>query len=1107
MVIDFSNVNIKERPRLILKNLDGTVISYLGYALEPKMNIVYNEVSELTFRYPSHVDGVRTDAYVLLRGMRIVEVQGLGQFVLLNPVETYNGLVSIKTCKAYSLDFEFTYKLFSLAEGTYNFWNPVTPDSTVIGMIMADMPSWSLGYVSPSLIGKYRTFSVDDINIYDFIKSTLQETYGCIFEFDTDSRTLNVRDVNDFVASNAVYLSTSNLLKEIQIEEDTESVITALDVYGAEGVTIRSVNPMGTNRIYNLDAYMNTDNFSQELIDRWSDWKAVFSNQQLPYYNLTVEHVLQITKHETESAALSTLEGELTNLESQQATIIQAISNGLSPQSELTAINAKIAQKQSEINAKNGVLTAIKNQINNLQSQLKAINLATSLETFFTSDEMISLDRYFKCGSINDSSFVSSEVNTYATEYSSFSLGTSTFTISASQVESVDYTSSKTFYSVRCGTISNGAMPINADIIRGTLEVNSDNSFVFSAYLDKGTFKGESFPSASLSAIGTISSVSSNDSSLSFAASSATVYFTKSVTEYQKKAIEWELFEYGLDQLRKMSQPSFSFSVDSANFFLIDEFAAFASQFRLGERVYLEIEDGKTLEPIVVAVDIDFDNPSNFSISFGDTFNLNDSAFKLEDLLGQSITMGKNLNSSKHNYSSFVTSGANTAVNEYINSALDVGKNKIMSSFGQAVSWDAAGLRLRKWRNAILGTYEPEQIWMANNSIMFTNDGWDTAVMGVGKFTDKNLGDMFGFVGPSIVGTLFAGKSMVLESEKQDGGVSVFKVDAEGASLHNASFNLYGTSGGRINLDPDFGILGGHIGTAFEYDSFGNVTGVKTMNGRVVRSIAGISGNDAPNSNFWLDMNGDIYLKGTVHATDGEFTGTVHANSGSFTGSVTATDFYFKNGSSVRTLLSSSDGKEQIDHEFLNLKGLTINNGVSNTLEIDMNGNISMRGNITMNGGNITWANVNRDPTIATAQNRANSAYNYAEDAYYNAEAAYSTATTAADLARRIANGTFSGGTFINGTEIYSPTIYANEFNIMPRTVGNATGGYNIYGYYNSQLYHFLRLEYGLSGGFPAVTFDSPRDAYAHWNFNKSYFRGSIDFGGADVTGITATFA
>ena len=98
---------------------------------------------------------------------------------------------------------------------------------------------------------------------------------------------------------------------------------------------------------------------------------------------------------------------------------------------------------------------------------------------------------------------------------------------------------------------------------------------------------------------------------------------------------------------------------------------------------------------------------------------------------------------------------------------------------------------------------------MAHNAIMFTNDNWNSATIGIGEFVDKNLGSIFGIVAPAIVGTILAGSSIVIESEKQDGGVAVFKVDAEGASLHNASFNLYGSTGGRIDLGAIYGIVAG----------------------------------------------------------------------------------------------------------------------------------------------------------------------------------------------------------------------------------------------------------------------------------------------------------
>ena len=79
---------------------------------------------------------------------------------------------------------------------------------------------------------------------------------------------------------------------------------------------------------------------------------------------------------------------------------------------------------------------------------------------------------------------------------------------------------------------------------------------MFSLYLNKGTFNGVEFPSGSLVMTGTLStSVSSSASSLQFKTSSATLYLTQDVTEYQKMSIEWELFEYGFETLEKRTLP------------------------------------------------------------------------------------------------------------------------------------------------------------------------------------------------------------------------------------------------------------------------------------------------------------------------------------------------------------------------------------------------------------------------------------------------------------------------------------------------------------------------------------------------------------------------
>ena len=136
MVVDFSKLDLQEQPVLILKNTAGVPIGTIGAAMNITADIKYNEASVLEFNVPAQTDGVPTPHYDAIIGMRIVDMEDIGQFVLVNPKEVGDGVKKIKYCKAYSLEYEFTFKKISLASSTYNFWNPVTPDSTLMKIIL-----------------------------------------------------------------------------------------------------------------------------------------------------------------------------------------------------------------------------------------------------------------------------------------------------------------------------------------------------------------------------------------------------------------------------------------------------------------------------------------------------------------------------------------------------------------------------------------------------------------------------------------------------------------------------------------------------------------------------------------------------------------------------------------------------------------------------------------------------------------------------------------------------------------------------------------------------------------------------------------------------------
>lgn len=1032
MVIDFSRIDMRKRPNFILRNLDGTPIGILGHILNPHGTFFYNEISEISFEYPAYDNGVKLDEYDLLTSMRVVDVEGYGQFILQKPIENDDTVSKKKSCKAYSLEHELSGKKITLEEGTYNFWNPLAPDSTVMGIILSEVPSWRIGTISSDLIGKYRTYSVNDQAIYNFMKSDLQKAYGCIFDFDTYTRTIHVRSVEDFISTKAVYLSSKNLIDNIEIEENIEALVTVLDVHGADDLDIRSVNPMGVNKIYNLDAYMNESYFSKEMIMQWQNWKQTFDSYQQTYFDISVEQSMLISRLVTENAVLADLEGELSGLESKKATLVQGVAMDSSLRDDLAAVKAEISAKEKEINIqKKTVIAPIENKITALTTELKNINQLTAFSAFFSEEQIAVLDRYFKCGSLTDSTFVATNIDSYSTDGTTVRGLASIFNlVSLNEIRKTEYTSDKTFYSVRGGMIetSHSSFALDAEIVRGTLEVNSDNTFVLSLYLNDGKLNNNTtFTGATLSMTGTLgANVISSASVLQFKTSTANAYFTRDVTEYQKRSVALELYDYAVERLNKLSSPTFYFSVESANFLALDDFVDFAKQFELGEKVYLHI-DNNVLEPIAMSVSIDFDDLSDFEIQFSDNYRLNSKEFTLESILDQAISGSNSLDLNQYNYSNFVSSGAKTSVEQFMKSAIDAMKNNIMAGENNELKIDGTGLRCMKYDEAS-GTYSPKQIWMAHNAIMFTEDNWESATIGIGEFTDKNFGTLYGIVLPALVGTLLAGQNLIIESEKQDGGVAVFKMDAEGASLHNASFNLYGSTGGRIDMGAILGLVGGNDpDNMFVYDKFNNPTGVKTVNNKSVTKVDDLDVNDTPNANFWLDMDGGLYIKGVIDAVGGIFRGSLEvggstafrvdaqgnlkiggtatnpnfsvdangnlvANSGTFKGTVYGATYKDNNGN---IMMNSS---QQFKSDYLSLNGINVGNG---QFVVDSAGNVSVSGSIKMGAGSsINWAQVTeQNATMSLAYIQSNNAFNYAGVAYDEACNAYDLALDAYDAA------------------------------------------------------------------------------------------------------------
>ena len=950
MLIDFSTISHDyygnvEQPVVTLKTPHGAVISTI-----PAMNISlicrFNDVSEATFDVPAYVDGEKTFNYDEITGLRLVEIGDFGDFVLINPERNNEGgIKEIKSCTAYSLEYVFNYKKVDIGSGTYNFCNPVDNTDTIMGMIVEAVPDWSIGEVDDELIGRWRTFEQTDDNWYSFMTNELQETYNCVFLFDTKNKRINVISANRKNKNLPIYLSFDNLLKEVNIEELSEEVVTVLSGYGSgDDVNIREVNPNGSDKIYNLDYFLARGDLPDALADKWRQYKIDVNNQKVVYTGLQLayrERVSQLMAAEAKRDAIQTDYNALeTTLRTNQEAllVISEPSAKRAAESQIGNLKADLENKKTQLDDANAVIDdgnnhGLKYDVEALDEQLEAVINWVKIKNYFTSDELKILSQYFIEDSISEETFTLSEFGS-ATSDNMFGNLTSDnlphVTVTNSKIYANDAFSiiediegmdldpelqqqlidqlnndtHKHSVEMRGGTLSfvytdvlNGdthSYNYHGDIVSMNLQYNTSNLpsyvdetssdiskknyFIITADLENAYIDETPYQSMHLVLDGFIQEdgATIGDNAMVVNIDTTSYTCTGSVTELQKQNVLQELYKYTEDELKKLSEPSYEFSVDSANFLFAEQFEPFKNELELGSTINLALgHDGEdVLEPILIEVEFDFEDETSFELTFSDKYRSSSHEFKLADIITEASHSARSVSLNKASYSSYVDTNTASQVRKMRDSALNVSKNKIVNADNQNMEWNQTGLFLRKDDGN--GGFGDNQIALINDAIVFTKDGWDTVDMAIGAIYDDNTGLGYGVAAPSIYGTMIAGENLVIENTVlKDDGRSIlkqFKVDATGAWLNNASLVLSNDGdpaqdvpGGKILIDPLYGIAAGNTrlynledGTTEIVPSFIDAEGdlIFDTDSRVPK-----------NTQFYFDIRtGNAYFAGVLNA-------------------------------------------------------------------------------------------------------------------------------------------------------------------------------------------------------------------------------------------------
>ena len=756
--------------QLDISNLKGT-FKWKGY-------------SEISFDVDREYNDIVTGEtlvnpyYDLADGLRLVYVEGFGYFQLQNPSINSDGIKETKSFDAYSAEYDLSNRYletFFINMGTdesidgVQLYDNIDQDHSLLQLVLREKaPDWKIGYVDANLATQRRFFEVDRESVYDFLMNEMSETFKCVVIFNTLDNTVSVYDEETAGYDTDVSITFENLANNMKVDYSTDDIKTVLTVTGADDLNIREVN-YGLPNITDLTFYHTVQWMGQSLYDEYSDYLA-----KLQEYTQRYQDDLNAIKgYNASIATLTNKHGEnLTETKIEQ--FLDFLRDYYSPKQIEGSLEYEYGENAARVNQE--LLSKLLIEFAFLDEPDK--NVTTTFKIKMTSAEYSSRE-----------TAILEFLDTVWDEYGKSTLDTYENTYRGVQVIQTESgwsnESNKDYYMYHSNYMmlysvteklknvneaiaaaKNGLESVKKDIqeiaklISIKENISEENLIRLAPFLREDEYNDDCF------------------------------VVTETDTEEDIMETKQALLDAGKKELAKLSQPQLSFTADIANIFALDEFQPIINQFALGNMIKIALRKDYIKKARLLETTINFEDFSDFSVKFGDLLSIRDQADIHADLLSQAINAGKSVSKN----SSHWQKGSNTAtrIEDKIKQGLLDAATAIKATSGnQDVEIGNYGIRLRtKDAN---GDYRPEQVWLVNNQIVFTNDNFKTtkAVIGEFEYDSNNDGEketQFGVIADALVGGYIEGSRIFGGSINIGDGI--FVVDENG----NVNVNQWGGS-------------------------------------------------------------------------------------------------------------------------------------------------------------------------------------------------------------------------------------------------------------------------------------------------------------------------
>ncbi|MGJ7044638.1 phage tail spike protein [Thermoanaerobacterium thermosulfurigenes] len=388
-----------QRPQLFLCKPNRTIIAKLNEAYNINTKFKLGNIDELTFDLPTQVDirsKLVTNPHLDMIQKRYLIKLIIGNstewFIIDEVVKGVDDEKEVINVHAFSLAYELNDKnIFAYKNDNYK-----------ASQVLTDVLSstlWTTGYIDANFDLKYRSFDVSNITVLNFIFQ-IAETFGALVIFDTENRVINFYNPDNFGVNRGLTVSYKKYLKSLNQEDNDESVVTRLKVFGKDGLSIQRVNPTGTDYIEDYSYFMypferdsnknvlqHSYYMSDALCNALLDYQDLINNNKGTFTNL----LSQLNSLQTQ---LANDEENYYQIQVQLDTILDQIDVAQTTGQDASSLIVQRNNLMNQLNTAQTTINQDNTNIQNVQSQIDNLRNTLKLENNFTADEIKELNQF-----------------------------------------------------------------------------------------------------------------------------------------------------------------------------------------------------------------------------------------------------------------------------------------------------------------------------------------------------------------------------------------------------------------------------------------------------------------------------------------------------------------------------------------------------------------------------------------------------------------------------------------------------------------------------------------------------------------------------------------